>query len=188
MSRDDPAATTAEDHTQHCLQILADANLFVQAHAAFLSAHGEDLLFSPRDISFITQQRKQFIEQLQISVTQIESLIAHQQTLFKIFHGISVDPNTGLPIAHTDVLTTAYRVPDAPTVREPPGHGPTPPSRFQFYAVRRGHITGVFQSWADAREQIHGFPNNEHRGFQDLNDAWAYVHGIPPAPFGSSPQ
>jgi hypothetical protein len=92
MSRDNPAATTAEDHTQHCLQILADANLSIQAHGAFLSAHVEDLLFSPHEISFITQQREQFIEQLQISVTQIESLIAHQQTLFKIFHGISIDP------------------------------------------------------------------------------------------------
>ena len=62
MSRDNPAATTAEDHTQHCLQILADVNLSVQAHDASLYAHGEDLLFSPREISFITQQREQFIE------------------------------------------------------------------------------------------------------------------------------
>jgi hypothetical protein len=183
-----PGTTPPQKTTQHCLQILADVNLSVQEHGAFFSAHGEDLPFSPRDISFITQQREQFIEQLQISVTQIEALIAHQQTLFKIFHDISVDPNTGLQIARTEVLPTAYRVPDAPTVRQPPGQGPTPPSRFQFYVVRRGHTTGVFQSWADAREQVHGFPNNEHRGFQDLNDAWAYVHEIPPAPFPSSSQ
>jgi hypothetical protein len=86
MPEDNTPSTRADEHTEHCLQILADAQLAVQAHSAFISAHREEVLFSPRDVSFITQQREHFIEQLQIFGTHIENLIAHQQALFKVFH------------------------------------------------------------------------------------------------------
>jgi hypothetical protein len=192
MPEDNTPSTRADEHTEHCLQILADAQLAVQAHSAFISAHREEVLFSPRDVSFITQQREHFIEQLQIFGTHIDNLIAHQQALFKVFHDIPIDPNTGLPRHHTGVPIIAFRVPAETICRDTPVRSavtsPVQHSRFSYYAVRRGHSTGVFQSWEAAREQVHGFPNNEHRGFNNLNDAWAYIHGIPPSPFPASPE
>ena len=65
MPEDNIPSNRADEHAQHCLQILADAQLAVRAHSAFLSAHDSDVLFSPRAISFSTQQREHFIEQLQ---------------------------------------------------------------------------------------------------------------------------
>ena len=190
MPRGNTPPTSADEHTQHCLEILADANESVQAHIAFLAQHSEDILFSPNAISFIRQQREHFIEQLQISVAQIDALILHQQALSRIFNNTPIDPNTGLPNAHTGTVTTAFRVNEDTTRRDPPVRSAVAPppqrSRFPFYAVRRGYTSGVFQSWEAARIQVEGFPNNAHRGFHDLDDAWAYVHNIPPPPFPAS--
>ena len=190
MPRDNTPSTSADEHTQHCLEILADANESVQAHIAFLAQHSEDILFSPNAISFIRQQRAHFIEQLQISVAHIDALILHQQALSRIFHNIPIDPNTGLPQGHTGVVTTAFCVNEDTTRRDPPVRSAAAPpvqrSRFPFYAVRRGYTSGVFQSWEEARAQVEGFPNNNHRGFHNLTDAWAYVHNIPPPPFSAS--
>ena len=190
MPRGNTPPTSADEHTQHCLEILADANESVQAHIAFFAHHTEDILFSPNAISFIRQQREHFIEQLQISVAQIDALILHQQALSRIFNNTPIDPNTGLPNAHTGTVTTAFRVNEDTTRRDPPVRSAVAPppqrSRFPFYAVRRGHTSGVFQSWEAARIQVEGFPNNAHRGFHNLDDAWAYVHNIPPPPFSAS--
>jgi hypothetical protein len=123
-------------------------------------------------------------------VAHIETLIAHQQALSQIFNNIPIDPNTGLPSVHTGVLTTAFCVNEETTRRDPPVRSAVAPSaqrcRFPFYAVRRGYTPGVFQSWEAARVQVEGFPNNEHRGFHNSDDAWAYVHDIPPSPFFAS--
>jgi hypothetical protein len=190
MPRDNTPFTSADEHTQHCLQILADANESVQAHIAFLSAHNEDILFSPNAISFIRQQREHFIDQLQISVAHIEILSAHQQALSQIFNNIPIDPSTGLPSVHIGVLTIAFCVNQETTRCDLLVRSAVAPSaqrsRFPFYAVRRGYTPGVFQSWEGARVQVEGFPNNEHRGFHNSDDAWAYVHDIPPSPFSAS--
>ena len=192
MPRDNTSSTSADEHNQHCLQILADANESVQAHIAFFSAHNEEILFSPTALAFIRQQQEHFIDHLQISVAHIETLIAHQQKLVQIFNNIPIDPNTGLPRVHTDALTTAVRVTEENTRSVPPVRSAVAPpaqrSKFTFYAVRRGHSTGVFHSWEAARIQVDGFSNNEHRGFNNLTDAWAYIHGIPPSPFPASPE
>jgi hypothetical protein len=112
-------------------------------------------------------------------VAHIETLIEQQQALSQIFNNIPIDPNTGLPSVHTGVFTTAARVNEETTSRDPPVRSAVAPpatrSRYPFYAVRRGHTTGVFQSWDAARVQVEGFPNNAHRGFHNLIDAWAYV-------------
>jgi hypothetical protein len=110
------------------LEILADANESVQAHIAFFAQHTEDILFSPNAISFIRQQREHFIEQLQISVAQIDALILHQQALSRIFNNITVDPNTGLPSVHTGVVTTAFCVNEDTTRRDPPVRSAVTPS------------------------------------------------------------
>ncbi len=174
-SRDNTPSTSADEHTQHCLEILADANESIQAHIAFFAHHTEDILFSPNAISFIRQQREHFIEQLQISVAQIDALILHQQALSRIFNNTPIDPNTGLPNAHTGPVTTAFRVNKDTTRRDPPVRSAVAPppqrSRFPFYAVRRGYTSGVFQSWEAAHIQVEGFPNNAHRGFHNLDDA-----------------
>ena len=182
--------TSTDEHTHHCLQILAGANESVQAHIAFLLAQQEDILFSPHTISFARQQQAHFLHHLELSVAHIETLIEQQQALSEIFNTLPVDPNTGLTSAHPVVFTTAVRVNEDTTRRDPPVRSAISPpatrSRFPFYAVRRGHTTGVFHSWDAARLQVEGFPNNSHRGFHNLVDAGAYVQGLPPSPFSAS--
>jgi hypothetical protein len=123
-------------------------------------------------------------------VAHIEALIVHQQALSRIFHNIPIDPNTGLPSVHTGVVTTAFCVNEDTTRRDPPVRSAVAPSaqrsRFPFYNVRRGYTSGVFQSWEAARVQVESFPNNDHRGFNNLHDARAYFHNIPPPPFSAS--
>ena len=182
--------TSTDEHTHHCLQILAGANESVQAHIAFLLSQQEDILFSPHTISFARQQQAHFLHHLELSVAHIETLIEQQQALSEIFNTLPVDPNTGLTSAHPVFFTTAVRVNEDTTRRDPPVRSAVSPpatrSRFPFYAVRRGHTTGVFHSWDAARLQVEGFPNNSHRGFHNLVDAWAYVQGLPPSPFSAS--
>ena len=36
----------------------------------------------------------------------------------------------------------------------------------KFYAVWKGHKTGVFDSWEECKEQTHGFPNAVFKSFQ----------------------
>jgi viroplasmin and RNaseH domain-containing protein len=33
----------------------------------------------------------------------------------------------------------------------------------KWYAVREGRETGIYSNWDSAREQVHGYSNNEHR-------------------------
>ncbi|KAL3420323.1 ATP-dependent DNA helicase PIF1 [Phlyctema vagabunda] len=39
------------------------------------------------------------------------------------------------------------------------------------YVVFRGRKTGIFNSWAACQEQVSGFQNNHHRGYETLQDA-----------------
>ena len=167
-----PETDTAE-YIERCEALLSAANLLVQSHNEFFRETTYGL--APRDQAFHLQQREHFLDHIQESVVQLESLIEHQQTLAAIFHGRPLNPNTGLPIVYPSVIPTAHLVSSAYTA------APT-----RFYAVRRGHNTGVFSSWDEAREQVDGFPNNQHRRFNTLDEAWSYVHGIPPSPFPSA--
>ena len=49
---------------------------------------------------------------------------------------------------------------------------------FKYYAVHQGRYTGIFNSWAECKKQIDGFPYSVHKGFNDLNGAHEFVkHG-----------
>ncbi|KAB8292302.1 hypothetical protein EYC80_008044 [Monilinia laxa] len=51
----------------------------------------------------------------------------------------------------------------------------------KYYAVRKGHKTGVFTSWKDCEEQITGFAGSMHKSFSTKADAEAFVAGKNPA-------
>lgn len=45
----------------------------------------------------------------------------------------------------------------------------------KYYAVKKGKITGVFESWQDCKTSVDGFPNAQYRGFATLEEARAYL-------------
>lgn len=47
----------------------------------------------------------------------------------------------------------------------------------KFYAVKNGHKTGIFESWADCSKQVHGFSGAIYKGFAKLEDAEDYLKG-----------
>lgn len=47
----------------------------------------------------------------------------------------------------------------------------------KFYAVKNGHKTGIFESWADCSKQVHGFSGAIYKGFPKLEEAEKYLNG-----------
>lgn len=47
----------------------------------------------------------------------------------------------------------------------------------KFYAVRKGHIPGVYNSWDECKQQVNGFPGAEYKSFTNPNDANNYLNG-----------
>jgi ribonuclease HI len=47
----------------------------------------------------------------------------------------------------------------------------------KYYGVRKGHKTGVFDSWSEALDAVAGYSKAEYKGFSDRNDAEIFVHG-----------
>lgn len=45
----------------------------------------------------------------------------------------------------------------------------------KFYAVKRGHTTGIFKNWADCSAQIHGFKGAMYKGFETFEQAEEYM-------------
>ncbi|PAP75074.1 RNase H1/viroplasmin domain-containing protein [Rubrivirga marina] len=45
----------------------------------------------------------------------------------------------------------------------------------KFYAVRRGRRRGVYETWAEAQEQVALYPGAEHRSFRTRAQAEAYL-------------
>jgi viroplasmin and RNaseH domain-containing protein len=45
----------------------------------------------------------------------------------------------------------------------------------KFYGVRRGRVTGIFESWEDCRAQVHHFPGAEYKAFPTREEAEAFV-------------
>jgi len=56
----------------------------------------------------------------------------------------------------------------------------TMPGRHKVYAVAIGRCTGLFQSWEDAKKQVHGFPGGRVRRFPSNGAArdWLSTHGV----------
>ncbi|KAL4365092.1 hypothetical protein AHAS_Ahas07G0071500 [Arachis hypogaea] len=47
--------------------------------------------------------------------------------------------------------------------------------RFPFYVVRRGRVPGIYRTWKECEDQVNGYRNAEHRGFRDLDEAYAWL-------------
>ncbi|AVK62765.1 ribonuclease [Lactobacillus sp. CBA3606] len=47
----------------------------------------------------------------------------------------------------------------------------------QFYAVRAGYKTGIYQTWAACQQQINGYSGAQYKGFMTRTEAEAYLHG-----------
>ncbi|RYR78839.1 hypothetical protein Ahy_A01g003705 [Arachis hypogaea] len=54
--------------------------------------------------------------------------------------------------------------------------------RFLFYAMRRGRVPGVYQSWQECDQQMNGYQNSKHRGFRDLAEALTWLHSATAPP------
>ena len=49
----------------------------------------------------------------------------------------------------------------------------------KFYAVKKGHTTGIFTAWADCKASVDGYPGAEYKGFATLAEAKTYMGNIP---------
>mmetsp|Transcript_39514 Transcript_39514/g.95567 ORF Transcript_39514/g.95567 Transcript_39514/m.95567 type:complete len:151 (+) Transcript_39514:56-508(+) len=47
--------------------------------------------------------------------------------------------------------------------------------RKKYYAVAKGHKSGVYNSWGDCKEQVDGYSRNQYRGFATESEAKDYV-------------
>ena len=45
----------------------------------------------------------------------------------------------------------------------------------KYYAVKKGKITGVFNSWQECKDSVDGYPGAEYKGFKDLEEVKAYL-------------
>lgn len=44
-----------------------------------------------------------------------------------------------------------------------------------YYAVRSGKTPGVYLTWEECKNQVHGFPGADYKGFATLEEAKAYI-------------
>ncbi|XP_066533189.1 ribonuclease H1 isoform X2 [Hoplias malabaricus] len=44
-----------------------------------------------------------------------------------------------------------------------------------FYAVRKGHHPGVYQTWDECKNQVEKFPHAQYKKFASEEDAWGFV-------------
>ena len=47
----------------------------------------------------------------------------------------------------------------------------------KYYAVRQGHATGIFETWAECQKVINGFSGAEYKSFPTREEALAYING-----------
>lgn len=48
----------------------------------------------------------------------------------------------------------------------------------KVYAVRRGKVIGILDSWDACKEAVDGYPGAEYKGFKTLEEARTYMEGI----------
>ena len=46
-----------------------------------------------------------------------------------------------------------------------------------FYAVRKGHHPGIYKSWEECQDQVHGFSGAEYQGFENYQKALMFMAG-----------
>lgn len=47
----------------------------------------------------------------------------------------------------------------------------------KYYAVKAGRKTGIFETWDEAKEQVHGFKNAIYKSFKTMEEAESYISG-----------
>ncbi|MED6110130.1 hypothetical protein PIB30_040103 [Stylosanthes scabra] len=52
-------------------------------------------------------------------------------------------------------------------------------NKYSHYAVRVGRIPGIYTTWVDCDEQVHGYPSAQFKGFKRLEDAVEYMQKGP---------
>ena len=45
----------------------------------------------------------------------------------------------------------------------------------KVYAVKKGHRTGIFESWEACKKAVEGYPGAEYKGFPNRSEAFAYL-------------
>lgn len=48
----------------------------------------------------------------------------------------------------------------------------------KFYAVKNGRKAGIYNSWAECKEQVHGYPGALYKSFLTLAEAKEYINGF----------
>ena len=46
----------------------------------------------------------------------------------------------------------------------------------KIYAVRKGHKTGLFATWAECQKAVNGYSGAEFRGFTEKEEALAFLN------------
>jgi hypothetical protein len=85
MSVDNNPDTGTAEFIERCEAFLFAAHDLVLVHIE--SSHTTTNGLSPRDQAFTLQQRAQFLDHLQVSVSHLESIIEYKEALAAIFHG-----------------------------------------------------------------------------------------------------
>lgn len=47
----------------------------------------------------------------------------------------------------------------------------------KFYAVKKGKIIGIFNTWNECKEQVNGYSGAEYKSFESMDEAKEYVYG-----------
>lgn len=45
----------------------------------------------------------------------------------------------------------------------------------KIYAIRKGHKTGIFNSWDECKKNVSGFSGAEYKSFKNIDDAYDYL-------------
>lgn len=48
----------------------------------------------------------------------------------------------------------------------------------KYYAVKKGHNTGIFTTWAECKKNVDGFSGAVYKGFESKADAEAFIGGV----------
>lgn len=56
----------------------------------------------------------------------------------------------------------------------------------KYYAVRAGRKPGIYRTWAEAKDQVHGFPNAIYRSFTSAKEAEAFLNNGQTTPTAST--
>lgn len=47
----------------------------------------------------------------------------------------------------------------------------------KYYAVKQGKVPGIYETWEECKEQVHGYSGAEYKSFELKSDAVAFIKG-----------